>query len=412
MMQRSFAVAEVQGLYGPFSFTEKLLQQIWLRGDFDPRAARLDDGRELRVIHPGKWNLLGGPDFKNARLAFGDGPEVTGDVELHLEASDWVNHAHAQDRAYDRVILHVVLFAPKNHQVTKRADGAVIPCLALLPLLPHDLEEFAADEAVEVMSGRFSASAPEELARLEPDALSGLLRDQARRRWRQKVHYAQVRSARLGWEAVCHHTALEILGYRFNRAPMLRVAGRWPLEAWREPAFDFEAVYLSEKGRWSLQGVRPANQPRVRLRQYAEWVRNTPDWPARLLDLPLLARTTVVDTVEAAAKGAAGENTRELRRRNCFSEWREKIRRQVCGGVVGGTRLDNLICDGLFPLVATASSVPFDFGIWFHWFPGDQPPVLTRVLRQLGVCHDRGQPACHGFAQGLLGWFLEREARR
>src|ERR1044071_3371281 len=93
------SVAEVQGLYGPFFFGEKLLQKIWLRGDFEKSAARLVDGRSLRIIHPGKWNLLGGPDFKSARLAFGDGPEICGDVELHLRAVDWMAHGHAADAA-------------------------------------------------------------------------------------------------------------------------------------------------------------------------------------------------------------------------------------------------------------------------------------------------------------------------
>ena len=59
-------VAEVQGLYGAYSFSEKLLQKIWLRGDFDRAALVLPDGRRLRVRHPGKWNLLGGPDFDKA----------------------------------------------------------------------------------------------------------------------------------------------------------------------------------------------------------------------------------------------------------------------------------------------------------------------------------------------------------
>ena len=104
------AVAEIQGLYGPFSFPEKLLQKIWLRGDFNRAAAVTTDGRRVTVLQPGKWNRLGGPDFRGARLRLDDGPEFTGDVELHLRASDWAAHAHVADRAYDGVVLHVVLF--------------------------------------------------------------------------------------------------------------------------------------------------------------------------------------------------------------------------------------------------------------------------------------------------------------
>ena len=118
-------VAELQGLYGAFSFPEKLLQKIWLRGDFD-RAAVANDGRRVRVLHPGKWNLLGGPDFTAARLRFGDpgGREVTGDVELHLHAADWHTHRHAEDPAYDRVVLHVVLFPPEPGRKSTRLNSS------------------------------------------------------------------------------------------------------------------------------------------------------------------------------------------------------------------------------------------------------------------------------------------------
>src|SRR4051812_35899862 len=90
-------LAEIQGLYGAFSFPEKLLQKIWLRGDFNRAAAVATDGRGLRVIHPGKWNLLGGPDFRGARIAFDGGPECVGDLEVHLHAADWEAHHHADD---------------------------------------------------------------------------------------------------------------------------------------------------------------------------------------------------------------------------------------------------------------------------------------------------------------------------
>src|SRR5688500_265953 len=157
------AVAEIQGLYGAFSFAEKLLQKIWLRGDFDRAASVLSDGRRLRIVHPGKWNLLGGPDFGDARPRFGDPSdrETMGDVEVHLHASDWDAHGHARDPAYDRVVLHVVLFPPENGHVTRGVAGREIPILALLPLLHRALEEFAADEAVEPLPNGPRATRPD-----------------------------------------------------------------------------------------------------------------------------------------------------------------------------------------------------------------------------------------------------------
>ena len=134
----SDAVAELQGLYGAFAFPERLFQQIWQRGDYDTGSVCTADGRTLVIRHPGRWNHLGGPDFIGARLRI-DGLEVTGDVELHLDAKDWVVHGHADDPAYENVILHVVLF-PCTELFTVGACGRGIPILCLLPRLHHGLE--------------------------------------------------------------------------------------------------------------------------------------------------------------------------------------------------------------------------------------------------------------------------------
>lgn len=394
-------VAEVQGLDGAFTFSEKLLQKIWLRGDFERAAATTMDGRRVRIVHPGKWNLLGGPDFRGARLRFDDASEVTGDIEVHLRAADWAAHRHADDPAYDDVILHVVLFPPEDAPTTRGAGGRELPVLALLPLLHRALEEFAGEEAVELLANRPTAQLPEALCALGAADLAALLRKHAAARWRQKVHFARLRIQRLGWAAACHHAALEILGYRFNRAPMLRLAGAQPLEAWGRGAVSPDEAFATEAEAWSLQGVRPANHPRVRLRQYREWVLSRPDWPTRV---SALAKEWI-----ASARGAEAASTREVRRRERFSALRTRIADEVCGDAVGGTRLDNLICDGLLPLTAAHTSADMEW-LWYHWFAGDLPPLLTDGLRQLGFFDGREQPACHGAAQGMLGWMLEREA--
>jgi hypothetical protein len=394
------AVAEIQGLYGSFSFPEKLLQKIWLRGDFDRARAVTTDGRRVRVLHPGKWNLLGGPDFRDARLTIGESGEINGDVEVHLRTQDWDAHGHARDRAYDAVVLHVVLFPPDAQRVTRGGGGKEIPVLALLPLLHHDLEEYAAEEAVETLANRPSTQLVDELGRLPAGELETLLRRGAETRWRQKVYFARLRAKRLGWAAACHQTALEILGYRFNRAPMLRVASSWPLDAWQRGEASAETAYIAEVENWSVQGVRPANHPRTRLRQYAAWLKARPDWAERVEQL-----STWLPEI------APADSTGDARRRHRFAQLRQRIADEVCASVLSGTRLDNLICDGLLPLLATQSDRKLE-GLWFHWFTGDVPPFIGSGLRQLGVIDGRRQPACHGIAQGLLGRLIERDARR
>ncbi len=388
--------AELQGLYGPFSFPEKLLQKIWLRGDFDRRNAFTTDGRRITILYPGRWNLLGGPDFRDARLRIGDAPEITGDVELHLRATDWAAHKHAVDPAYDRVVLHVVLFPPAADYVTRGAGDREIPVLALLPLVHHDLEEFAADDAIETIAQRPAAQIMEHLGPLPLTDLAALLARHSETRLWQKIHFARLRLHRLGWNEACHQTALEILGYRFNRAPMLRVATAFPLAAWTD-TFDPEAAFAAEEAAWSLQGVRPANHPRLRLAQYARWVRARPDWPARLATLG--ERLPPADPLAA---------TGEIRQGRGFTDLRREWLADVCANEVGGTRFDNLMCDGFLPLLAARADLPVR-GVWQHWFAGDLPAILPQALRQLGVFDGHAHPVCHGTVQGLLGWLIEQD---
>jgi len=396
-------VAEIQGLYGPFIFPEKLLQKIWLRREFATDRLACADGRPLEIIDPGRWNLLGGPDFKDARLRLAGRP-VTGDVELHLRAGDWLAHGHTADPAYDRVVLHVVLFPPApGAPAVRTSAGVALPALVLLSRLHHDLEEYATDAAVEALAARDDFTDLEALGCRPWAERSRLLRELADGRWRQKVRFAGLRIARLGWSAAGHHTALEILGYRFNRAPMLRIAGAFPLEQWPELGEDqLGRLLAAEAGTWSVQGVRPANHPRARLRQYGHWGRTRPDWPARL------------EAAAGAMRDAAIRPdcpTGEARRLLDLSALKLRLAREILDGAVGGSRLDNLFCDGFLPLLAAQTGQNLQ-PWWFHWYAGDLPGRLPAGLKTLGITDGRTQPLCHGFAQGLLGWRLEREQGR
>ncbi|MFT3870577.1 MAG: DUF2851 family protein [Nibricoccus sp.] len=393
-------VAEIQGLYGPFSFPEKLLQQIWLRGDFDQARARTTDGRPVRVLQVGRWNRLGGPDFKQARIDIG-GEIVSGDVEIHLHASDWAAHGHSSDRGYERVVLHVILF-PTDELATLGCDGHRLPILPLLPLLNHDLEEYAADEAIERLADHPLAQVRSELLQMEPARLQQELQRLAARRWDQKVHFAKLRVGRLGWDAACHHTALEILGYRFNRAPMLAVATAYPLAEWgRADANFLKNVHARFDDRWYKQSIRPANHPRARLQQYAQWVAARPDWPQKLLRLS--GKLPSLEMAHAFQTGA-------VRRAHRWPELTKQLVSQVFGDAVGGTRLNTLICDGMLPLLASQPSAVALSGLWFAWPPGDIPAKYGRTLRELGIVDARVRPLSHGVLQGLIGWLLANES--
>ncbi len=391
-------VEELQGIYGPYTFPERLLQKIWLQGLFETRTARLSDGRSLEVLAPGRWNRLGGPDFRGARLRI-DGQEVTGDVEVHFHAADWARHGHGSDPAYNEVVLHVVLYEPRGAlRPPCTSLGRPIAQLVLLPWLHCCLEEFAADDAVEGITHRDTVRLGEVLLDLEPAARTQQLRVAAEKRWRQKVAFAGARIARLGWAGACYHTALEILGYRFNRAAMLAVAERWPLDAGR--GIPTEAEALAAGGAlWRTQGVRPANAPRRRLAQYRAWVAAVPDWPERWRQW---GETTEINWTEEAPIDVAA-----VRRFCDVNVWRARVGREIVGGALAGARLDTLIANGLLPLLATQVGDRV-FVRWFCGAPSEVPESMREALRLAGVAGRGAAPWHEGAVQGMLQLALER----
>lgn len=86
---------------------EEFLHYIWKTKQFIPTDLKTTKGQEIEIIFPGDYNFHSGPDFFNAQLKI-DGMLWTGNVEIHVNVSDWLKHKHQNDEAYNNVILHVV----------------------------------------------------------------------------------------------------------------------------------------------------------------------------------------------------------------------------------------------------------------------------------------------------------------
>ena len=93
---------------------EKLLQFIWLHQYFTKSSLITSQGDSLDIISPGILNLDQGPDFSSARIKL-NGQQWAGNIELHVNSSDWIRHGHNKDENYARVILHVVWLNDSNY---------------------------------------------------------------------------------------------------------------------------------------------------------------------------------------------------------------------------------------------------------------------------------------------------------
>ena len=106
---------------------EDLISFLWKFQYFNRVALTTTKCEELLIISVGQENHNTGPDFFNAQISI-DNQKWAGNVEIHVNASDWYAHGHEQDVNYENIILHVVW---ENDIPVFRPDNTIIPTLEL-----------------------------------------------------------------------------------------------------------------------------------------------------------------------------------------------------------------------------------------------------------------------------------------
>ena len=87
--------------------TERLLQYIWQFQYLNAYNLQTTQAQDLQIIFQGNYNTNQGPDFLNGKIKI-DATTWAGNIELHINSSDWKLHNHSNDKNYNNVILHVV----------------------------------------------------------------------------------------------------------------------------------------------------------------------------------------------------------------------------------------------------------------------------------------------------------------
>lgn len=86
---------------------EEFLQFVWEHHLFSKGELQTVDGRPIKILSAGRANYDSGPDFFNARVQIAD-TIWAGNIEVHHKSSQWFQHKHDTNPAYNNVILHVV----------------------------------------------------------------------------------------------------------------------------------------------------------------------------------------------------------------------------------------------------------------------------------------------------------------
>src|SRR5438105_13416302 len=106
---------------------ESFLHYIWEFQYFRKEDLKTFEGENLMVLKQGVHNLNAGPDFSQSKIKIGN-LEWAGHVEIHVKSSEWFNHKHEQDKAYENVVLHVVW---ENDKPVYRQDKTLLPTFEL-----------------------------------------------------------------------------------------------------------------------------------------------------------------------------------------------------------------------------------------------------------------------------------------
>lgn len=212
---------------------EKFLYHIWDEGHLKPEL-RTVSGKQLKISYQGQFNTNRGPDFCNVIIIL-DGNTLTGDVEIHANAYDWIAHNHHEDHHYNDVILHVVLENSGKKPFTIKQNGEAAEILELREQLSDDILKLLQQHQHEPPEPRSEYC--DLMSAVDNDTLVSLLGSYGRRRFKNKVRRFNAILALSDFNQVLYEGIMEALGYDKNKLNLLKVAQLIPLReirAWQE----------------------------------------------------------------------------------------------------------------------------------------------------------------------------------
>lgn len=357
------------------------LQALWFSGAFG-REFRTTAGRTARIVQFGEWNRGAGPDFFRAAVEL-DGEVTTGPIEIDHEPAGWETHGHAENPAFENVILHVVFRDDARLPHTRTAGHREVPRVVISPAQVSDALRLPQRDVAIAYPGRCFSP----LKHLAPAAIGKLLEEAA-------LHRAQSKAARFlktaeahGRDAALFESAAATLGYRANTLPMRLLAQRSPLAGLRaapdaceallfgtagflspkihEQATEDTRSYLrglwdtwwKERGSqeisapreipWKLHGQRPANHPHRRVGALSALVRHWPGFRSVAFAEPFSSR-------------AAAEFLTNLR--HSFWDVHHTLTSQVSPrkiAIIGKSHALELIANHLVPLALAENRISF-----------------------------------------------------
>ncbi|MBN7814860.1 DUF2851 family protein [Algoriphagus pacificus] len=287
---------------------EDFLQLVWKYQYFDKKNLQTETGEKIEIVQIGFHNFGEGPDFHDSVIRL-DGVTLHGHVEVHKFSSDWKQHAHGGDPAYNSVILHVVW---ENNQEVLRNDGTPMPTVELKGKIFLDVwrnYERLLDYKSELPCAHAVRNVPEIIR------FSTLEKALVERLHEKSELILSLLNANKGdWEETTYQWLFTCFGFKINAQSMSELASKVPykiLHKHRGQTAVIESMLMGNAGllpeesaetyvqfliqeykfyqkkyswdsqlkrqNWSFMGARPSNFPTLRIAQLAAILSNAPN---------------------------------------------------------------------------------------------------------------------------------------
>lgn len=286
------------------------LQSIWFNGQFG-RDFTTTCGKPVRIRQFGLWNRSGGPDFLNAAIEL-DGKTLSGPLEIDTQASDWENHGHATNPAFDDTILHVIFTPTQATHFTRTSKHREIPKV----IIPEEIIANTLNHPIHSTANAHPGRCSFPLEHYSPEKLTKLLEQAAKHRATQKANQLLTIQSIHGKDQALWIALAQTLGYRPNKLAMSLLAQRLPIhflhqhtqltapllfgaagflhpdihknapadsQQWLRELWDTwwqhrtnHELTAERAIPWSLAGIRPVNHPQRRLAALSQIAKH---WP-------------------------------------------------------------------------------------------------------------------------------------
>jgi hypothetical protein len=195
---------------------EEIFHYLWKTKRLPFHKFSLTDGRKLEVIDVGIHNVESGPDFSNAKIKIDD-LIWSGNIEIHVNASDWYKHKHHLDKAYDNVILHVVYRDDKLVEVQNEKT----PTLELLNYITKN----ELNEIQKFISSKHKVACSEQINTINSIYITKQIETALYQRLNRKAELIQVRYQELGYDLkqVMIEWIAQTIGGKTNGLPMIEL---------------------------------------------------------------------------------------------------------------------------------------------------------------------------------------------